>query len=545
MSKKEGFGTKFADILKNFRVILLIFFIFISYVAVFGFRLPFSNDGVVIGGVILGSGAEKAGLEFNPEASFLSYEKILYLDNTQINEISDYTDFISNLDINSSFKLKTDKNTYSITLTSQGNKSNLELVGINVKEAYASNIKLGIELVGGSRLLLTPVDEVTQDEFDLIVDTMQSRLNIYGASGTKVSKIESGLSDEKLILIESLDSNKYEVFELISTQGEFLATVGNVSVFTGDNVLKVFSDPQRAGLQSCQGNDNDGYMCTYAFSIEIDSAGADALFQETSQLDVVGGKYLSEKLYFYLDGTEITALNIASSFKYNKITTPQITVSSELMPTKAKAIEDGGKEMKMLQTILSTKALPSELEVVQSYSISSSLGSQLLKNSLLVGFAALLLVSSIVALRYRYFGIFVGIFIALVSELIIVFGFAAFMKFSIDLAAIGGLIAAIGTGVDDQIIITDEYFRDKNKYVSSRKKIKGAFYIIMIAYLTTLAAMSPFLFSPSLSLIKGFAFMIIVGITIGVFITRPAYAAMLRIMMTTRKRREEEDKEEE
>ncbi len=38
--------------------------------------------------------------------------------------------------------------------------------------------------------------------------------------------------------------------------------------------------------------------------------------------------------------------------------------------------------------------------------------------------------------------------------------------------------------------------------------------------------------------------MIIVGITIGVFITRPAYAAMLRIMMTTRKRREEEDKEE-
>ncbi len=222
-------------------------------------------------------------------------------------------------------------------------------------------------------------------------------------------------------------------------------------------------------------------MCTYAFSIEIDSEGADALFQETSQLDVVGGKYLSEKLYFYLDGTEITALNIASSFKYNKITTPQISVSSELMPTKAKAIDDGEKEMKMLQTILSTKALPSELEVVQSYSISSSLGSQLLKNSLLVGFAALLLVSSIVALRYRYFGIFIGIFIALVSELIIVFGFAAFMKFSIDLAAIGGLIAAIGTGVDDQIIITDEYFRDKNKHVSSRKKIKGAFYIIMIA----------------------------------------------------------------
>ena len=213
------------------------------------------------------------------------------------------------------------------------------------------------------------------------------------------------------------------------------------------------------------------------------------------------------------------------------------------MPTEQRAIESAKKEMKFLQTILSTQSLPSKLEVVQSYSISSSLGQKLLENSIWVGLAAVLLVSCVVALRYRHIGIFIGILVALVSEVIIVFGVAAFMRLSIDLAAIGGLIAAIGTGVDDQIIITDEQFRDRKKDVSSRKRLKTAMYIIMIAYFTTLAAMIPLYFA-GLKILQGFAFMIIIGVTVGVFITRPAFAAYLRILLTTRKQRKEEAEED-
>ena len=178
-----------------------------------------------------------------------------------------------------------------------------------------------------------------------------------------------------------------------------------------------------------------------------------------------------------------------------------------------------------------------------SYSISSSRGEKLLDNAALVGLAAVLLVSLVVALRYRHPFIFLGILIALIGEVIIVFGIAAFLKITIDLAAIGGLIAAIGTGVDDQVIITDEYFRKRKASISSRKKIKNAIYIIMIAYFTTLAAMIPLMFA-GLKMIQGFAFMILIGVTVGVLITRPAYAAMLRIIMTTRAQRAEEDKEE-
>ena len=42
------------------------------------------------------------------------------------------------------------------------------------------------------------------------------------------------------------------------------------------------------------------------------------------------------------------------------------------------------------------------------------------------------------------------------SEVIILLGLASVTGYSLDLAAIAGIIAAVGTGVDDQIVITDE-----------------------------------------------------------------------------------------
>ena len=65
----------------------------------------------------------------------------------------------------------------------------------------------------------------------------------------------------------------------------------------------------------------------------------------------------------------------------------------------------------------------------------------------------------------------------------------------------------------------------------------------MISYLTTVAAMIPLYFA-GLKILQGFAFMIIIGVTIGVFITRPAYAAILRIIMTTRVQRKQEAEED-
>jgi len=545
---KESLKYKVIDILKNPRVIVLLLFLLSSYVMMFGLHIPDSDETAVINGISINSAAEEAGIKFDDKATVLNFEQIVSVNDKSINSVDDYFNAIEKLEYNKSFILKTNKGQYDIFIPSQSNESNKsinEIVGLSVQQKSNSNIKLGIELAGGSRLILVPKINLTDDDFNMLVSSLQNRLDLYGASGTKVNKISDAFTGEKFISVESISANKNEIFDLIRKQGEFEAKVGNISVFTGENVLQVFNDPQHAGLQECSQNNNGEYLCTYRFSIEIDSGAGDKFFEETSKLNVVAGGHLSEKIYFFLDGEEITGLNVASSFKYQKVTNPQITVTGDPQPTRELAMESGKKEMRLLQTLLSTQSLPSELEIVESYSISSSLGQKLLDNALLVGMIAVLLVASVVALRYRHFGIFVGIVIALVGEVIIVLGLSGLLNkvITIDLAAIGGLIAAIGTGVDDQIIITDEYFRKRKKELKSRQKIKNAFYIIMIAYFTTLAAMIPLMFA-GLKMLQGFSLMILLGVTVGVLITRPAYAAMLRIIMTTREQRAEEARDE-
>jgi preprotein translocase subunit SecD len=536
---KEPISNKFIDIFKSFRVWILAIFIILSIITI---NYTTNSEGVVINGITPSSASENAGLYYDASSSLRSLEKVYEINGEPVSSVEDFYTIVDDLEFNKTFTLRTDKETYSVDLQAEGNLSKQQIIGISVRDAVPSNIKLGIELEGGSRLILKPTDNITSEEFDSIVSALQSRLDVYGASGTKVNKIEDTFSGEKFIVVESTSSNKNDIYELIKRQGNFEARISNQTVFTGENVIRIIHDPQFSRFEGCN-DGSEGVICSYVFGTEIDSEGSEKFFEETQKLDSYGN-YLSEKVQFFLDGKMITELNIASSFKYNKVTTPQITVTGNYMPTKEKAVESAKKERDFLQAILLSQSLPSELEVVQSYSLSSSQGEKLLDNAITVGLVALLLVSAIVALRYKHFGIFVGVVIALVGEVIIVFGVSSLLRLTIDLAAIGGLIAAIGSGVDDNIVITDEYFRESNKNKTSKRRIKNAITIVLIAYSTTVAAMLPLNFA-GLKILQGFAFMIVMGVTVGVFITRPAYAQILRIIQTTRKQRKLEEEEDE
>jgi preprotein translocase subunit SecD len=105
---------------------------------------------------------------------------------------------------------------------------------------------------------------------------------------------------------------------------------------------------------------------------------------------------------------------------------------------------------------------------------------------------------------------------------------------TIDLPTIGGLIAVIGTGVDHQIIIADETLAGKAdaKAYSLRKKIKMAFFIIFGAAATTIFAMFPLMFI-GIGFVRGFAITTIIGVLVGILITRPAYARIIEATTKT------------
>ena len=142
----------------------------------------------------------------------------------------------------------------------------------------------------------------------------------------------------------------------------------------------------------------------------------------------------------------------------------------------------------------------------------------------MAGSAAIVLVSLIVFVRYRKFKATLTLLLTSFSELIIILGVAALIKWNLDLPSIAGILATIGTGVDQQIIILDEA---REKTLSMIQRIKRAFAIILGAYFTSFVAMLP-LYWAAAGFFKGFALTTLIGITAGVLITRPAFTDIVK-----------------
>ena len=241
-----------------------------------------------------------------------------------------------------------------------------------------------------------------------------------------------------------------------------------------------------------------------------------------------GGNYLSKDLLLYLDDKEVDSLRIGAELKGRATTNIQIS-GSGTGSTQQEGITNTLQNMKRLQTIIITGSLPVKLEVAKMDTISPTLGQEFLDNILLVGGLAILAVIVVVLLRYRRIKIIIPMVATLFSELVLILGFASLVGWNLDLAAIAGIIIVIGTGVDHLIVITDETLGREVVY-DWKKRIKNAMFIVMGAYLTTMAGMLPLLWAGA-GLLKGFALTTIAGISFGVLVARPAYAAVVEILL--------------
>ena len=183
-------------------------------------------------------------------------------------------------------------------------------------------------------------------------------------------------------------------------------------------------------------------------------------------------------------------------------------------------------------------ALPAELDIAgegTSAFISPTQGENFRFYSMLTGLFAIFAVAGMVFLRYREPKVALPMIVTALAEVYALLGFAALVGYPIELAVIAGFIAVVGTGVDDLVIIADEVMSEGD--VKSRKvfdsRFRRAFWVIGAAAATTIIAMSP-LMVLSLGDLSGFAIFTILGVLIGVLITRPAYGDILRRLLTVR-----------
>lgn len=501
----------------TWRIYLMLFFLAISLISIFvdSNGITFLESGLSVEGVETNSSVFEAGLR---EGMIITH-----INGIEVNKISDYNSVLADYsslteEKKIEFQIKNSDSIISLV----DNKIQSEIL---VLEIPKTRIKTGLDIRGGVRALVTTEEKLTESELDDLIAVSQERLNVYGLSDLVIRK-QYDSSGNSYMVVEIAGSNPKDLEELIAKEGKFEAKIGDETVFVGgeEDITYVGRTGQDAYISECF-SVNGGEACNFHFVIFLSEAAAQRHADITESLSI-NGSYLSKTLDFYVDDRLTSSLNIGSSLKGSIATQIQISGSGS-GTTREEAIEVARTEMKKLQTILITGSLPYKLEIVKIDRISPLLGAQFSKTILLASIVAFGSICLIIFVRYRKLKLSLLMLGIALSEIIMILGFSSLMKANLDLASIAGIIAAIGTGINDQQVIVDETRRNKNESVGL--KVRDALFIIFTSFTTILASLFP-LFYAGAGLLKGFAVTSIIGIVLGVLITRPAFADMIKDM---------------
>jgi len=506
------------------KIWILIAFVIFSLIAIFSIPPTFMQQGVLVKSVEQNSSLLEHGLKAG--------DIITSINNQKIKNITDYSIAMSIFSDNQTRKLEIKTKDKDIVDLFGPDVINQLTVDIIPK----TRIKTGLDIQGGARALVTTQNQtITDSQLDDLIAISQQRLNLYGLSDVQLRKV-SDLSGNKYMLVEIAGSNPSDLEGLIAQQGKFEAKIGNITVFSGGSkdITYVGRTGQDAGISECF-DVASGAVCNFRFVIYLSEEAATRQADATANMSLnlsTGGKYLEKPLDLYLDEQLLDSLSIGADLKGKVATQIQISGSGSGL-TQKEAYDTAKLNMKKLQTILVTGSLPFKLQIVKTDKISPVLGEQFTKAIMIGGLFAILGVSIIIFLRYRKIKISLALLLVSFSEVIIILGIAALIKWNLDLPSIAGIIATIGTGVDSQIMILDE---SRFKTESLKKRIENAIKIIFTAFATAAVSLIPLtgvlgfmgISAAGAGLLKGFAITTLIGITAGVFITRPAFADIIK-----------------
>lgn len=499
----------------TWKIWLLIIILLLSILSI----SPSFKSGVVIKSIEKNSTASSQGLQIG--------EIIKAVNGQQVKNLDDYTKAIS-----TSFPAKekikititTEKNSY-ILFTNQAPE-------ITVADIPQTKIQTGLDLRGGARALVKPEKQLSSSEMNDLIAVTSNRLNVFGISDVTIRQV-TDLEGNNFMLVEVAGATPADLRELVSKQGKFEAKIGNETVFIGgdrDVTSVCRNDATCAGIYSCSPS-QQGYFCSFRFTVYLSEQAAKRHAEITNQLGVnstLQGSYLDKKLDLYVDDSLLDSLLISSDLKGQATT--QISVQgSGLGNTQQEAYAAAQASMNKLQTVLITGSLPYKLEIVKLDTISPVLGKEFTKNLLYLALIVFAIVSIVIFIKYKKIKITLSVILTMFSEAFITLGIAALIKWNLDAPSIAGIIAGMGTGVNDQIVIIDEAVSNLQENLKDR--IKRALFIILGAFFTIIAAMLP-LFWAGAGMLKGFALTTIISVSVGILITRPAFADILKKIQT-------------
>jgi preprotein translocase subunit SecD len=403
------------------------------------------------------------------------------------------------------------------------NQTDAEIFLINdkleIRKLYTqSELTPIIEKAGGK--ITSYQQGVSKTTADDVKRILESKINSLGTRDARINTLTGLDGVTRYIRIELAGVSMSEAQQVVGKQGKFeirVVTTGNQSehVVFGNSITSVGNPTQEPPGSG-----------KWGVSFTMSEDGAKALQAAAIQYGAVSDPD-NHELQMLLDGKVIYSAPLSKELAGNL----QTEVVRQLFASTGTGTT-GQQAAQNLEIHLRNGALPVDVTVAGSGSVSATLGEHFKLMCILAGLLALLTVGLVVYYRYREPAIVLPMVCINASEIIILLGISVF-TIQLDLATIAGLIAVLGTGIDQLIIITDEILHEgkvpsPNVY---QKRLSRALTIIVASAATVVIAMLP-LALMDLSSLRGFAIITILGVLIGVTITRPAYGRIIMAILS-------------
>jgi len=342
---------------------------------------------------------------------------------------------------------------------------------------------------------------------------ISTKLNYVGLKDIRVR-----IWGEDYILIDLAGMPLEEARNLVAEPGKF-----EIKIYINDTETKLICTG--ASIKRVSSYSKDTMTGQWKVPFELTKEASDQFRKMCIEYGAVDNPE-AHPIAMYLDNKEVFKAPLSPSLARD--IKNGIWSGSGLEATMGGSDQEAMEKAKELETHLRAGALPVKPVIVSEGYIDPILGKNFLKQIFMAIILAIIAVGFIVYIRYREGRIVIPMLITGFSETFIVLGVAAMIGHQLDLPSLGGIIATLGTGVDQLVIITDEVMRGEKRAVKSLvKRVAAAFSIIFASAATTVIAMTPLAYM-QLGVLKGFAIVTIIGIFVGIFITRPAYGNMIK-----------------
>ena len=387
----------------------------------------------------------------------------------------------------------------------------LLVIGFAAYCAFTLPPKLGLDLVGGSRLTLEAqttdtIAAITPDMMDSLKFAIEKRVNSLGVSEVTVQK-----SGEKRLLIEIPDvadpeqAKAYlgDTAELEFKEPKKLANGGMEWVSTG----LTGKDLKKASVITDQAGQ-------WAVGLEFNMEGAKKFAELTTKL-------VGQPMAIFFNGSLQSAPNIREAITSGSA---QITGGG-----------DSGfkyEEAKQMVDLLNAGALPVPAKIIEENVVGPTLGADSIDKSIKAGIIGLVAVAIFMIILYKVPGIIAVVALAIYA--LVVYAIFVRIPVTLTLAGIAGFILSVGMAVDANILIferTKEELRSGKRLLTAVKTgFDRAFTSIFDSNMTTIITCA-ILYFYGTSIVRGFALTLAIGVVISMFTAITVSRSLMEVVI--------------